>query len=1121
MEAERKTVDAAQKGGPGAGGLVGSFVRNPVKVSVGVLLVALFGGIALVRMPMQLTPEVQRPTITIETTWPGAGPQEVERESAQEQEEQLKGVEGVTKMTGECMDSMGRITLEFVVGTDMDSALLKVNSRLQQVREYPEESDEPVISTASSSDQPIGWFILRPRMTPKEDLRAFAEKHPELAPALAPVLRAHNTGLALRRLQSAVKEHPGLAPLLPPPVEVDKMRKFAEDVIEARFERVQGVANSNVFGGREEELQVVLDPQRLAARQLTVADVRRALRERNVDTSAGDYWEGKRRYVVRTLGKFESPEDVEDVVLARRDGLPVYVRDVAEVRVGHKKPDGTVRNFGATCIAVNAQRETGANVIDVMEGLYEARRELDEGILKSRGLQLEQVYDETEYIHSAVGLVQDNILVGGALTVLVLLVFLRSGRSTLVIALAIPTSIIGTFLLLGLMGRSLNVISLAGMAFAIGMLVDNAVVVLENVYRHWQEGKRRVPAAIDGTREVWGAVVASTLTTLAVFLPVLFVEEEAGQLFRDIALAISCSVGLSLLVSVTVIPTATSRVLPQGHKVAPAPPLLSALGAPFTVFGRAVQGGIVGLNRWLQASWIRQLATFVLLTGTAVGGTWLLFPKVEYLPTGNRNLVFGIVLPPPGYNLDELVLMGETIENAMRPYWDVDADSPEAEALDYPAIRDFFFVARGRSVFLGVRAVDPLRSGELVGLISGIGRSLPGTFTVAKQSSLFEQGLSAGRTVEIEITGPELERLVAMGGRIMGMVMGLVPGQPPRPIPSLDLSSPEVHVRPRYDRAADLGVTAADLGYAVNSLVDGAYAGDYFVGGDKIDITLVGQERFANRLQDLEDLALATPAGSLVPLRAVADVTLRSGPEQINHRERQRAITIEVSPPEQMALEDAMDRIAEGVVAPLRAEGAMEGGYRIDLAGTADKLRATWEALRFNIVLALLITYLLMAALFESWLYPFVVILSVPLGAVGGFLGLWLLNRFTYQALDVLTMLGFIILIGTVVNNAILIVHQALVHIREEKMDPAEAIPEAVRTRIRPIFMTTCTTLFGLLPLVLFPGAGSELYRGLGSVLLGGLAVSAVFTLFLVPTFFRLALDVRRRLAALVTSAEE
>jgi HAE1 family hydrophobic/amphiphilic exporter-1 len=1140
-----------------------SFIANPVKVAVGVLLVALFGVIALIRMPMQLTPEVQTPTITVETRWPGASPQEIEREIVQEQEEQLKSVEGVRKMTSECMDSMGRITLEFNIGMIMEEALIKVNSRLQQVPEYPEDSDEPIISTADAADRPIAWFILSGKHPSPEQISQFQQKYPQLADEVERAKHANNPGLALLRLRLAAEKHPEIAELLPTNEDVVKLRRFAEDVIEARFERVEGVSNSNVIGGLEEEVQVIVDPQKLAARNLTIPDVRDALRNQNKDTSAGDFWEGKRRYVVRTLGQFVDPEDIERQILSMQDGAPVYVRDVAEVRLGYKKPDGLVRRFGTSSIAVNASRETGANVLDVMDGLRDAGSELNASYLADQGLELTQVYDETEYIYSSIGLVNQNIVVGGILTVCVLLLFLRSGRSTLVIALAIPTSIIGTFLMLQLMGRSLNVISLAGLAFAVGMLVDNAVVVLENIYRHYQNGEAPFSAAFTATKEVWGAVVASTLTTLAVFLPVLFVEQEAGQLFRDIALAISSAVGLSLIVSVTVIPTAAARLFrehqpseedsserfeyasrfdgngspaekPNGRysadsKRARVVAKAKRMGlfslSSLDRFGQVFVSAIVGLNRWLLQNWMRKLGTVVGLAGISAVLTWALWPRVEYLPTGNRNLVFGILMPPPGYNLDELMELGETVERELRPYWDVDGlEGAQAKNLKYPAIGDFFFVARGRQVFLGLRALDATQAAGLVPLVQQVGSKLPGTFAVAKQSSLFEQGLSAGRTIDIEITGPELTELVAMGGRVMGQVSQLIPHAQARPVPSLDLSSPEVHLKPKLVPAADMGMNATDLGYIVNALVDGAYASDYFVGGDKIDLTVMGSEAYANRTQDLAALPVATPIGQLVPLAALADIELSSGPEQINHRERQRAISIEVSPPPEMALEDALALINSEIVEPLRTSGALQSGYMINLSGTADKLRETWMALRWNVVLALLITYLLMAALFESWTYPLVIILSVPLGAIGGVLGLLVLSRYLVfmgqppQALDVLTMLGFVILIGTVVNNAILIVHQSLNHIREDGMDPQSAILESVRTRIRPIFMTTTTTVLGLAPLVFFPGSGSELYRGLGSVVLGGLLVSTIFTLVLVPVLFSLMMETKARLAALVAS---
>ncbi len=387
-----------------------------------------------------------------------------------------------------------------------------------------------------------------------------------------------------------------------------------------------------------------------------------------------------------------------------------------------------------------------------------------------------------------------------------------------------------------------------------------------------------------------------------------------------------------------------------------------------------------------------------------------------------------------------------------------------------------------------------------------VGSQFPGTRAFATQSSLFSSGRNGGRSIDIEISGGDLVDLIALGRRVLSDVERIMPEAQASPQPSLDLSSPEIHVQPKLVESAEMGISAAELGYAVNAFVDGAYAGDYFVDGDKIDLTIIGDRSFAGRTQDILSLPIATASGRVVPLSALADVEYSSGPESIMRRERQRAITISVTPPIDMPLEQAMTMIEEQIVDPLQAEGLINNETMISLSGAADKLREAWDALRWNLLLALAITYLLMAALFESWIYPLVILFSVPMGAVGGVLGLWVLNFFIFQSLDILTMLGFIILIGTVVNNAILIVHQSLHYIRDG-VEPRQAIPESVRIRIRPIFITTTTTVLGLLPLVIFPGAGSELYRGLGAVVLGGLIVSTMFTLFLVPAVFVLMLD--------------
>jgi HAE1 family hydrophobic/amphiphilic exporter-1 len=782
--------------------------------------------------------------------------------------------------------------------------------------------------------------------------------------------------------------------------------------------------------------------------------------------------------------------------------------------------------------------------------------QLNEGVLKQRGLVLEQVYDETEYVQSSIDVVKDNILEGAILTFVTLLLFLRNGRSTLIIGLHIAISTIGAFLAMWALGRSLNVLCLGGLAFAVGMLVDNAIVMLENIYRRNESGDAPATAAVRGAKEVWGALLNASAVNLAVFLPVLFIKQEAGQLFRDIAIAISASVGLSLLVAVAVVPTMATRLLRararrgatngrgtmndwlpprrQASRAAPAASgRMAKINGLFAVSagrfghyvlapldwlgGRFVQG-VVEINRRLQHGvWIR-VATVALVVGVSSVLTYMLLPKVEYLPSGNRNFVIGFMQPPPGYNLDHMMEIGAQVEKRLQPYWDLDPDSPEAKKLKYPPIGDFWvFVRGGRQLFLGMRSVDPMRASELTGLVKEATADIPGLMVRATQSSLFEKGLTAGRTIDIEIVGPDIRRLIDLGQKVFARIRDPQTGVPADSViarPSLDMSNPEVHIRPKDEQSADMAVSKDDLGYMVDALVDGAYVGDYIHEGSRIDLMIRGADRFAERTEQLEQLPVATQTGQIVQLGALADIEMGSGPEQINRRERMRAITIQVTPPREVPMEEALDLISTNIIEPLEKSGEMEGGrYRINLGGTVDRLRDTWHALRYNLLLAIIITYLLMAAMFESWLYPFVIILSVPLGAVGGFAGLWFLNLFVQQQFDVLTMLGFVILVGTVVNNPILIVEQALVHMRDDGMSQQNAILESVRTRIRPIFMTTFCGLIGLLPLVVAPGAGSELYRGIGAVLLGGMIVSTFFTLIFVPTLFSLTHDARDFLA--------
>ena len=1016
---------------------------------MGSIFILLFGLLSLFRIPVQLVPDVEKPQITVETRWIGASPEEVEQEIIHEQEEMLKSVENLRKLTSKSFNGRGEILLEFVVGVDKSAALLDVANKLDQVQEYPENVDEPVIKTVNTGDRPIAWFTLR-------------------------TLPGNDTA-------------------------VDELRDFAEDHIESRFERVPGVANSNIYGGAERELQVVIDPHALASWQLSILDVRRALISTNTNISGGDIEEGKNRFVVRTLGQFKSVEEIENLVITKRDDISVYVRDIADVQLGYKKMEAFVRQKNEASIAVNAQREVGANVLVVMEGLKKACSELNENLLRDRGLALEQVYDETEYIKSSIGLVRQNVVVGGLLAVMVLLLFLRSWRSTLVIGLAIPISAIGTFLMVTLMGRSLNVVSLAGIAFAVGMVVDSAIVVLENIFRHWQSGEDPFEAAYKGTTEVWGAVLASTLTTIGVFIPIILVEQEVGQLFRDIALAISFAVGLSLIVAITVIPTAAARILSHGKRSESAGDENFTSSSRLVLLGRNLTDKIVGVVDYLTNTLKKRLITIFVLVFISIFLTWWMVPEMEYLPEGNRNLILAIMLPPPGYSLEEQRDIGVSIEKELIPYWQAKAGTKEAEMLDGPPIKHGFYVSRGRAVFMGMISAEPERVAELIPVLRKVCGKIPGMITIVQQSSLFERGLSGGRTIDIELSGPDLNRLVYFGAQVFGQVRQVFPpGTQARPIPSLELGSPELQIRPRLEHATELGLTSADIGYIVDALVDGAFAGDYWHEGDKIDLVIFGQSKYIERTQDLEQIFIFTPSGDYVPLSTVADIQLGVGPEEIDHIERDRSIVIQVIPPRTMPLERALDIIDTQILNPMVKKGLLGGLYKANLAGTADKLQEARKSLQWNFVLAIAISYLLMAALFESFLYPIIIMFSVPLATVGGFVGLAVLNIFTLQVMDVLTMLGFVILIGTVINNAILIVHQTLNNMREEKMESRQALIESVRTRIRPIFMSVATTVFAMLPLVIFPGAGSELYRGLGSVVLGGLIVSTIFTLLLI-----------------------
>jgi HAE1 family hydrophobic/amphiphilic exporter-1 len=500
-----------------------------------------------------------------------------------------------------------------------------------------------------------------------------------------------------------------------------------------------------------------------------------------------------------------------------------------------------------------------------------------------------------------------------------------------------------------------------------------------------------------------------------------------------------------------------------------------------------------------------RLLTVTLFTSLSVGLIYILKPPAEYLPQGNRNFILNILIPPPGYSVDKFKEMGAAIYEDAKPYFAEDGKD------GFPKIKQMFFVGADRFTLFGAMSIHETRGAELIPLFTRIMQTIPGIFGVSIQAGIFEQGLGQGRTVEVNISGEQIEAIAASAMTLFGGVNQKIPGAQVRPIPSLETSYPEILVIPKKEKLAANGLSERDLGTYVDILMDGRRIDDYSPEGiKKIDLVLKGSDTEFDSPENILQATIVNNFGDLIKVGDVADLQYSQSMPQINHLERKRTITLQVTPPADLPLQTAIEIIENELVQPLTAAGKLKD-VTITIGGNADKLVATGEALKWNLLLALLITYLLLAALFENFLYPLIILFTVPLAAAGGFVGLTLVNTFvTRQGFDVLAMLGFIILIGTVVNNAILIVHQSLNNVRYNGLAGLEAISEAVRTRIRPIFMSATTSVLAMTPLVLSTGSGSELYRGLGSILLGGLAVSTMFTLFVIPALLAFVIGFER-----------
>ena len=1102
-----------------------------MSIIVAVTLVLLAALIAVRSVPVQLTPDVDDTIISVSTRWMGASPEEIEQSIVEKQEEKLQGVASVRSMTSSSSQGSASVRLEFNPGTDKDDALREVSDRLRQVTDYPFGVDQPVVEASDPENKDyIAWIVL----------------------SAGEATAANGAPLDIRTLQD-----------------------FAVDRVKPQLERVTGVAEINVLGGREKVLQVRINPDALAARGVTMSQFVTAVRAANHNAPAGSLTESKRDIVLRAVGQFESPADVANVAIAQGASGPILVSDVAEVVETWKENTSFVRSQGISVLAINVQKEVGTNVIEVMEGVKVALAEIGVkgGVLdtKSREMGLSEpltvrlVFDQTVYIDDALNLVIDNIWQGGLLAVLTLVIFLRSWRSIVIVATNVPLAVVATVVVMLALGRTINVVSLAGLAFAIGTLIDNSIVVLENIVRHMEMGKDARRAALAGTQEVAGAILGSTLATCVVFIPIFMIGDEVGQLFRDISLAILISNLLSMVVSITVTPCACAYLLK-------APKPKSAATATYPNFGERFATGIA---RWVFSVSRRRMASvgFVLamMTASAIG-SYFLMPPSDYLPKGNRNLVFGLILPPPGTSSAMQEEIAQRVEKTVEPYWErklPPLGTPERAAAEsalptvpvspwmqfkygptvQPApLENYFVVGFSGVMFHGGIATENARASFNEHLLGHATRSevLPGTMAFAFQVPLFRTSGSSGTAVAVDLRGDDLERVKDAAGAMMGRFMGKFGQRSVQPDPS-NFATPgmEVRIKPDQRRLSDAGLSPSDLNLSVEAAGDGALIDEYKAGGDTIDLVVIdraaavaAESRTSFDVDLIADVPIALPSGHLASLGQLAQIERGSAPTQINHVDRQRSVRLQITPPPMMALEDAVVLI-NAELESARSDGSMPAGVISEVAGTASALAAVRAELvgdgtavgflTSTLFLALLVCYLVMAVLFQSFTLPFVIMFSVPLASVGGFAALYAVYMISktsptlpIQSLDVLTMLGFVILIGIVVNNAILLVHQTLNFQRGTadetpsdasfvglpgaptvtaggKLPLRAAIAESVRTRVRPILMSALTSVAGLLPLIFAPGAGSELYRGLGAVMGGGLLVSTIFTIVVVP----------------------
>jgi len=1006
-------------------------INNPAVVAVVSAVILLLGIAAMLRIPAQLLPNIEKPIITIINSWPGASPSEIESEVTVPVEEVLIGTPGMTDLVAWNMSNFGFMQMEFAIETDMTRALIEVISRLNRLRPLPANAQKPQVMMGEwgdANDTLIEYFV-------------------QQLPGTEDQMAANS--------------------------------QYIRDKIVPELQSLYGVSKVDFDDGQNgqgNQLQIIFDPYRAAELGIDIARVTQQI-GRSTDISSGFVDVGRRQYILRFEGRYDF-EQLSGLILDWREGKPIKMGDIAEFKIGPGREDGFIYQNGNKSFRLSVGKTNEANVLKALEIIKNKIDELNAGEFADRGLKAQFSFDPSRYIKRSMSLLSTNLLVGIFLSIGILWLFLRQWRATFLIALAIPVSLLTTFIVLQLAGRSLNVISLAGLAFATGMVLDAAIVVLENIIRLRERGEQAKEASDTGTTQVWGALLASTATTVAIFIPIMFLEDAEGQMFADLALTIAIGVSVSLVVAITILPTAARFWLRQ----LPAP---VADHSNWDKLADRLMAMTNNQNKRL--SWVAGLIIF------SISASILLWPSSNYMPPVKRDTIDSFLFFPPGTNV-------KTADKEIAQVIDARLQ-PHITGEKQPAIRDYFFWSfpGASGGWLAINGDEDADLQELQNTVQNtIISNIPDLFGFSMRRSLFG-GFSDANSVEMEITSTNLDAAKQVTMQGMQLVMSKIPGATANPQPDPFADATELRFTPNDVRLAEVGWTRQDLATVVMELGQGAWLGEYFDGQERLDIFVKSIPLETPEI--MQSIPVVTPKGGILPLAELATISQVPSPSAIVRFERKRGYSLVINPPPGMSLEDLIHELKTKIEPSLRASLPNDG--EINYAGSAEDLSRAIKTLSMNFLMAFILLLLIMAVLFRSIKLAFLIVVSIPLAAVGGVMMIQLMNLIKFQPLDLLGMIGFIILLGLVVNNAILLVAQTQ-KAEQQGLSRQQAVHQALRLRLRPIFMSTLTSLFGMLPLMVFPGAGSEIYRGMAAAIVGGMSVSTIFTLVLLPSLLQL-----------------